>query len=153
MFTPGWPLLSFWGTSLLKSKSMQNLCCMVLWLSLAKQHGWPATPLVQLTLGQFHLFDWNLELSLSDFSLIPYPLIQFLIPWNRSFHCDNQTLTITWVRQFITPIPMLLTSVHREVWTHVYPCPLFLYHSCPAKLKSSLFSLLLEYEKCLKKLK
>ena len=66
--------------------------------------GMASHPLVWLTLGECHLSEWNLELSLSDFResprkgdrrqspvapphhSVPHPLKQVL-------HCDNQALT------------------------------------------------------------
>lgn len=49
----------------------------------------PATPWYWLTLGQLHLFDWNLELKLSHFNLVPYPIIQFLSPKTGTSLCQS----------------------------------------------------------------
>lgn len=109
--------------------------------------GMASHPLVWLTLGQCHLSEWNLELSLYDFNLSPHPIIQFLIPWNRYFI----VIIRPWqVPQAISPILILLASVHLEAGNHFHPHPLFLCHSGLAKLKSSPISLFLEYKKCLK---
>lgn len=112
--------------------------------------GMASHPLGWLTLGQCHLSERNLELSLSDFNLSPHPIIQVLIPWNRYFI----VIIRPWqVPQAISPFLILLASVHLEAGTHFHPRPLFLCHSGLAKLKSSPISLFLEYKKCLKKRK
>ena len=96
------------------------------------RHSW-----VWPTLGQCHLFEQNLELSLSDFSLLLHPIIQFLTSWNRYFI----VIIRPWqVPQVISPILILPASVRLEFGSHFHSYTLFLYHSCLAKLKSYVHS-------------
>lgn len=67
--------------------------CLVLWLSLVQAQGWPATPGYGQPWDNAIFPEQNLELSLSDFSLLLHPIISTPHLLKQVVHCDNQTLT------------------------------------------------------------
>lgn len=89
----------------------------------------------------------NVELSLSGFNLLPFSIIQFLTPLKQYFILIIKPWLVHFTHSDFTCLssPWSLKSLPL--------CSLFLYHSGLAKLKSSPISLLLEYPKCLWKLR
>lgn len=89
----------------------------------------------------------NVELSLPGFNLLPFSIIQFLTPLKQYFILIIKPWLVHFTHSDFTCLssPWSLKSLPL--------CSLFLYHSGLAKLKSSPISLLLEYPKCLWKLR